>query len=59
MSKAFVPLHAHTAYGSILDSIITPKDLVQEAIKNKCPAVAVTDHGSMAAAIMVYQECKK
>ena len=59
MDKKYVPLHVHTAYGSILDSIITPKDLVKSALDNGCPAVAVTDHGSMAAAIMVYQECKK
>lgn len=59
MDKTFTALHVHTTYGSILDSIITPKDLVKTAKSNGCAAVAVTDHGSMASAIMVYKECVK
>lgn len=31
--------------------------MVQAAVGNNCPAVAVTDHGSMASTIMVYKEC--
>jgi DNA polymerase-3 subunit alpha len=41
----FVSLHNQTHY-SILDSIISPKDLLKRAKEIGMPAVAITDHGS-------------
>lgn len=55
----FVPLHIHTTYGSVLDSIIRPNELVDKVASMGCEACAITDHGSMAAVIMHYKACKK
>lgn len=45
----FVSLHNHTDY-SILDSLITPKELFTRAKELGQKAIAVTDHGSLAGA---------
>jgi DNA polymerase-3 subunit alpha len=42
----FVHLHNHTQF-SVLQSTISVKDLVAAAIKNKMPAVAMTDHANL------------
>jgi DNA polymerase III subunit alpha len=42
----FVHLHNHTQF-SVLQSTISVKDLVSAAVKNKMPAVAITDIGNM------------
>ncbi|MBN8643067.1 MAG: DNA polymerase III subunit alpha [Flavobacteriales bacterium] len=42
----FVHLHNHTQF-SVLQSTISVKDLVAAAVKNKMPAVAITDIGNM------------
>ena len=42
----FVHLHNHTQF-SVLQSTISVQDLVKAAIKNKMPAVAMTDIGNM------------
>lgn len=55
---SFVPLHVHTTYGSILDSIIRVNDLVDKVKELGCPACAITDHGSMASTIGFYKRCK-
>ena len=47
MSDNFVNLHVHTAQGSLLDSILTVKELVDFAKENGQKAIAVTDHGKM------------
>lgn len=54
----FCPLHVHTTYGSILDSIIRVDDLVDRVKELGCPACAITDHGSMASTIGFYKKCK-
>ncbi|MDR0927111.1 MAG: DNA polymerase III subunit alpha [Ignavibacteria bacterium] len=54
----FVHLHNHTHY-SILDAIVTVKELVAAAKADNQPAVALTDHGVMFGAIEFYEECKK
>lgn len=59
MEKLFVPLHVHTAMGSLLDSIITIDGLVNKAQTLNCPACAVTDHGNMSSAIQFYTQCRK
>lgn len=45
----FVSLHNQTDY-SILDSLISTKSLFKRAKELGQPAVAITDHGSLAAA---------
>lgn len=47
--KQFVSLHNQTHY-SILDSLISVKDLFKKAKELNYPAIAITDHGSFAAA---------
>jgi len=42
----FVHLHNHTQF-SVLQSTVSVKDLVAAAVKNKMPAVAMTDIGNM------------
>jgi DNA polymerase III subunit alpha len=42
----FVHLHNHTQF-SVLQSTISVADLVKAAVKNKMPAVAMTDMGNM------------
>jgi DNA polymerase-3 subunit alpha len=56
--KEFVHLHNHTHY-SILDAIITTKELVEAAKNDNQKAVALTDHGVMFGTIEFYEECKK
>ena len=46
--RQYVSLHNHTT-GSIGDSIILPKELIEKTKELGQTAVAITDHGSMAA----------
>ena len=46
MSGEFVHLHNHSEY-SMLDSICRIRDIIQWAVENSAPAVALTDHGNM------------
>lgn len=55
----FSNLHVHSAKGSLLDSIITVKDLVSFAKENGQRAVALTDHGKMSAFCDLQKECRK
>src|SRR5204863_8008085 len=52
---SFVHLHLHTEY-SLLDGAIRMKELMKKAAEFKMPAVAITDHGNLCAAIESYQE---
>ena len=54
----YVPLHLHTEY-SLLDGAIRIKELVQQAIAYKMPAVAVTDHGNLFGAVDFYRQATK
>lgn len=63
---SYVPLHLHTRVGSILDSMINPTKekkgeclLSLKAKQYKMPALAITDHGSMAAVLSHYKTCKE
>ena len=51
-------LHCHSWY-SILDSAISPKELVSQTVKFGQQAVAQTDHGSLGGLLQFYKECKK
>jgi len=52
-SKNFVHLHVHTDY-SLLDGACEISRLMDRAAELKMPAVAVTDHGNLFAAVRVY-----
>src|SRR5437016_5500408 len=55
--NSFVHLHLHTEY-SLLDGAVRMRELMNEAVKMKMPAVAITDHGNLFGAIDFYQ-CAK
>ncbi|MCF0155212.1 MAG: PHP domain-containing protein, partial [Veillonella sp.] len=55
--KPFVHLHSHTEY-SLQDGISRIGDLVNRAVELGQPAIAVTDHGNMYAAIKFYKTAK-
>jgi DNA polymerase III subunit alpha len=55
----FVHLHVHTDY-SLLDGACETTELLDEASRQKMPAVAITDHGNLfAAANFVYEAGKR
>ena len=54
----FVHLHCHSEY-SLLDGAIRLGEMCQKAKNFGMPAVAVTDHGYMYAALKLYLEAKK
>lgn len=54
----FVHLHVHSEY-SLLDGLSRLKDLVKRAAELNMPALALTDHGTMYAAIEFYRAAKK
>lgn len=54
----YCPLHTHDTFGSVGDSILRIPDLVARAKELGCPAVALTNHGSMATFVSFYEECK-
>src|SRR3954465_4403213 len=53
----FVHLHVHSEY-SILDGACRIPDLVQRAAELEMPAVSLTDHGSMAGAVQLWQKTR-
>jgi len=50
----FVPLRIHSYY-SFLDSLLSPEDIVELAVKYECPAVAMTDAGNLHGAVRFVQ----
>jgi DNA polymerase-3 subunit alpha len=54
----FVHLHVHSEY-SILDGACRIPALAARAAELEMPAVALTDHGSLAGAVELYRECEK
>jgi DNA polymerase III subunit alpha len=55
---SFVHLHCHSEF-SLLDGAIRPSELVAKAKTFGMPAVAVTDHGNLHAAVSFYQAAEK
>src|SRR3954464_6732081 len=53
----FVHLHVHSEY-SILDGACRIPDLVKRAAELDMPAVSLTDHGSMAGAVQLWQKTR-
>lgn len=56
-SDSFVHLHVHSEY-SMLDGAARVAPLVQEAVRQQMPAIAVTDHGNTFAAFEFYKTAK-
>jgi DNA polymerase-3 subunit alpha len=54
----FVHLHVHSEY-SILDGACRVPSLAARAAELEMPAVALTDHGSLAGAVELYRETRK
>src|SRR5438046_9994326 len=54
----FVHLHVHSEY-SILDGACRIAELAARAAELEMPAVALTDHGSLAGAVELYREARK
>jgi DNA polymerase III subunit alpha len=54
----FVHLHVHTDY-SLLDGACEASELLDEASRQKMPAVAITDHGNLFAAANFFYEASK
>ncbi|HSJ94767.1 MAG TPA: PHP domain-containing protein, partial [Gaiellaceae bacterium] len=57
-SAPFVHLHVHSEY-SILDGACRIPDLAARAAELEMPAVALTDHGSLAGAVELYRQAGK
>lgn len=55
---SFVNLHIHSE-NSLLDGVGTVKEIVKKAKEQGSPAIAITDHGNVNAAVQLYQECKE
>lgn len=55
---SYAVLHNHS-YNSLLDAISDPKDIAARCKELKIPACALTDHGSISAAIPFLSACKK
>ena len=54
----FIHLHTHSHY-SLLDGLSKVDDMVNIAVADGMPAMAITDHGNMYGAIDFYKTCKK
>src|SRR5262250_1216817 len=54
----FVHLHVHTDY-SLLDGACETTELLDEASRQKMPAVAITDHGNLFAAANFFDQASK
>ncbi len=50
----FVHLHVHTEY-SLIDGVVRIKPLLDQAMANKMPAVAITDHANVFGMVKFYQ----
>ena len=55
----YAVLHAHTAKGSVGDSILKIDDYVKKAKSLGITHIAMTDHGSMASMVEFHEACKK
>jgi len=56
VSDPFVHLHVHTSY-SMLDGAARLRDLVQAAVRDGQPGLAITDHGNLYGLLEFYDLC--
>ena len=54
----YVELHCHSNF-SLLDGASHPEDLVKQAASLGMPALALTDHDGLYAAVRFYKACKE
>ena len=57
-SAPFWHAHAHSRY-SVNDAMPKVEAMVAQAVALGQPALAITDHGNMAASVQLYQACRK
>ena len=57
-TKPFVHLHCHTDY-SLLDGACEITQLMDLAVEQQMPAVAMTDHGNLFGAVEFYNAARK
>lgn len=55
----FCNLHVHDAKGSLLDSILTVKQIAEFARDNNQEAIAITNHGYMTSYVDFVKECNR
>lgn len=55
----FCNLHVHDAKGSLLDSILTVKQIAEFARDNNQTAIAITNHGYMTSYVDFVKECNR
>lgn len=55
----FCNLHVHDAKGSLLDSILTVKQIAEFARDNNQEAIAITNHGYMTSCVDFVKECNR
>lgn len=55
----FTNLHVHSSKGSLLDSILTTKQIAKYAVNNGQTAIGLSDHGTMYASMNMVNDCKK
>ena len=56
-NNEYVPIHLHTAEGSLRDSILMTNDLVKKAKEIGLKSLCITDHGSLSNMYNFYYEC--
>lgn len=56
--KCYAPMHTHSHF-SLLDGLASPTQIAERCKEIGAPACAITDHGSLWAAMQHYRACKK
>ncbi len=57
-NKTYAPLHSHSYY-SLLDGLCSPQDMAKRASEIGCPAMGLTDHGTLSGMVQFDSACKK
>lgn len=55
---SYIPLHVHDEDASVGDSILNLKDYVKKGVEFGLPALAITNHGSIASMYKFYKLCE-
>ena len=55
----YINLHTHSSKGSLLDSILSTKQIAEYAKRNNQSAIGLSDHGTMYASINHVNDCMK
>ena len=58
MESIFIHLHTHSEY-SLLDGAAKIEALIDAAVKNKMPALALTDHGNIFGAVSFFRKAQE